>query len=132
MSAREALLLSELSPASATRVVLDGVPVAVVHCEDGTVHAVGDTCTHADVSLAEGEVEDCSIECWLHGSRFDLVTGNPLALPAIRPVPVYPVTLHDGDVLVDVTTTVTTTAVTTTVTATVDAGQVPSGATKES
>jgi len=129
--------LADLAVGTAVKVVVDGVPVAVVHCEDGTVHAVGDTCTHADVSLAEGEVEDCSIECWLHGSRFDLVTGNPLALPAIRPVPVYPVTLHDGDVLVDVTTTVTTTAVTTTavtttVTATVDAGQVPSGATKES
>jgi 3-phenylpropionate/trans-cinnamate dioxygenase ferredoxin subunit len=103
-------------------------PVVVAKLADlavGTaVKAVGDTCTHADVSLAEGEVEDCSIECWLHGSRFDLVTGRPLALPAIRPVPVYSVSIHDGDVFVDVTTTAVTT--------TVDAGQVPSGATKES
>ena len=137
MSAQPAARLADLDPGTPVRVVLSGVAVALVRTESGEVHAVGDTCSHADVSLAEGEVEDCSIECWLHGSRFDLVTGNPLALPAIRPVPVYPVTLHDGDVLVDVTTTVTatavtTTAVTTTVTATVDAGQVPSGATKES
>ena len=111
--------LSELEQPGAIRVVLDGIPVAVVRCEDGTVHAIGDTCTHAEVSLAEGEVEDCTVECWLHGSRFDLVTGNPLALPAIRPVPVYPVTIHDDDVLVDVTTTV-------------GAGQIPTGASKES
>ena len=111
--------LSELAQPSVVRVVLEGIPVAVVRCDEGTVHAIGDTCTHADVSLSEGEVDGCSIECWLHGSRFDLVTGKPLALPAIRPVAVYPVTIHDGDVLVDVTTTVS-------------AGQIPTGATKES
>jgi 3-phenylpropionate/trans-cinnamate dioxygenase ferredoxin subunit len=100
-----AVRLSELEPGDAVKVVLHGVPVAVVHCEDGSVHAVGDTCTHADVSLAEGEVEDCSIECWLHASRFDLKTGMPTSLPAIRPVPVFPVTLDGDEVLVDVTTT---------------------------
>jgi 3-phenylpropionate/trans-cinnamate dioxygenase ferredoxin subunit len=105
VSAEFAVRLSELEPGSATKVVLDGVAVAVVRCEDGSVHAVGDTCTHADVSLSEGEVEDCAIECWLHASRFDLVTGTPLSLPAIRPVPVFPVTLDGDDVLVDVTTT---------------------------
>jgi 3-phenylpropionate/trans-cinnamate dioxygenase ferredoxin subunit len=97
--------LSQIAPGTAVRAVLHGVPVAVVHCEDGSVHAVGDTCTHADVSLAEGEVEDCTVECWLHASRFDLRTGKPLSLPAIRPVPVFPVTLDGDDVLVDVTTT---------------------------
>lgn len=105
MSAEFAVRLSELEPGSAVKVVLHGVPVAVVRCDDGSVHAVGDTCTHADVSLAEGEVDDCAIECWLHASRFDLVTGKPLSLPAIRPVPVFPVTLDGDEVLVDVTTT---------------------------
>ena len=106
MTARPALRLSELPEVGAVRVVLDGVPVAVVRDEDGDVHAIGDTCSHAEVSLSEGEVEDCSIECWLHGSRFDLRTGEPLALPAIRPVPVYPVTVEGDDVLVDLETTV--------------------------
>jgi 3-phenylpropionate/trans-cinnamate dioxygenase ferredoxin component len=103
---RPVITLSELPPTGAVRVIVDGQPVAVVRTEDGEVHAIGDTCTHADVSLAEGEVEDCSIECWLHGSRFDLRTGRPTALPAIRPVPVYPVTVEGDDVFVDVTTTV--------------------------
>ena len=105
MSPEFAAKLSAIEPGSAVKVVLQGVPVAVVRCADGSVHAVGDTCTHADVSLAEGEVEDCSIECWLHASRFDLRSGKPLSLPAIRPVPVFPVTLDGDDVLVDVTTT---------------------------
>jgi 3-phenylpropionate/trans-cinnamate dioxygenase ferredoxin component len=100
------ITLAELPAVGAVRVLVDGLPVAVVRTEDGEVHAVGDTCTHADVSLAEGEVDDCSIECWLHGSRFDLRTGRPTALPAIRPVPVYPVTVDDDTVFVDVTTTV--------------------------
>ena len=108
MSARPVLRLSDLPDVGAVRVVVDGLPVAVVRDEDGHLHAVGDTCSHAEVSLSEGEVEDCTIECWLHGSRFDLRTGQPLALPAIRPVPVYPVTIDGDDVLVDVTTTIDT------------------------
>ena len=106
MSFQAACSRSALAPATAIRVVLDGVPVAVVRDEDGDVHAIGDTCSHAEVSLSQGEVEDCAIECWLHGSRFDLHTGKPLALPAIRPIPVYPVQLDGDAVLVDVTTNI--------------------------
>lgn len=106
MTARKACAVGEIPATGALRVVLDGVPVAVVRDTDGGLHAIGDTCTHADVSLAEGEVDDCSIECWLHGSRFDLRTGRPTSLPAIRPVPVYVLTLDGDDVLVDVTTTI--------------------------
>ena len=106
MSFQAACSLSSLDPATATRVVLDGVAVAVVRDEDGQVHAIGDTCSHAEVSLSQGEIEDCSVECWLHGSRFDLRTGKPLALPAIRPVPVYPVSIDGDTVLVDVATNI--------------------------
>jgi 3-phenylpropionate/trans-cinnamate dioxygenase ferredoxin subunit len=106
VSAQRAVRLSELPDVGAVKVIVEGTAVAVVRDENGHVHAIGDTCTHADVSLAEGEVEDCSIECWLHGSRFDLRTGAPTSLPAIRPVPVYPVTIDGDDVLVDVATTV--------------------------
>ena len=106
MSAQRACSLTELPEVGAVRVVLDGVPVAVVRDEEGEVHAVSDTCSHAEVSLSEGEVYDATIECWLHGSCFDLRTGQPTALPALRPIPVYPVTLDGDDVLVDVTRTI--------------------------
>ena len=65
--------------------------MCLVRDASGEVHAVNDVCSHADVSLSEGEVEGETIECWLHGSRFDLVTGEPSGLPATQPVPVFPV-----------------------------------------
>jgi len=105
VSPQPAARLSELPEVGAFRVVLDGVALAVVRDESGEVFALGDTCSHANVSLSEGEVEEGTVECWLHGSRFDLRTGKPTGLPAIRPVPVYPVTINGDDVLVDVTTT---------------------------
>ena len=99
------LTLGDLPPGSARKVVVDGHEVALVHTE-GTVFAVGDQCSHADVSLSEGEVDGCTLECWLHGSRFDLRTGEPTGLPATVPVPVYPVKVEgSGDtalILVDV------------------------------
>ncbi len=85
-----ACLLDELAPNSAMRVVLEGTAMAVVRTDEG-VFAINDRCSHADVSLSEGEVDGCAIECWLHGSAFDLRTGAPLSLPAIFPVPTYAV-----------------------------------------
>lgn len=79
------------------------VPVAIARDEDGELHAVSDICSHQDVSLSEGEVDNCSIECWLHGSRFDLRTGEPSALPATRPIPVYRLEIRGDEVWVDVT-----------------------------
>jgi 3-phenylpropionate/trans-cinnamate dioxygenase ferredoxin subunit len=93
--------LDELTEDTPKRVELDGTPVSVVQTE-GEVFAIHDICSHANVSLSEGEVEDCQIECWLHGSAFDLRTGKPSGLPATRPVPVYPVKIEGGSVLVDV------------------------------
>ncbi len=74
--------------------------VAVVHADDGNYYAIRDECSHASVALSEGEIEGCTLECWLHGSRFDLRTGEPTGLPATEPVPVYPVELRDGDIYV--------------------------------
>lgn len=87
----------DLAPGEARRVVVDGRPIAVVRIGDD-FYAVGDTCSHADVSLSEGDVlcEEREIECWKHGSTFSLLSGEPTCLPAVRPVPVYPVTV-DGD-----------------------------------
>ena len=65
-------------------------------------------CSHASVALSEGDYEisdGCTVECWLHGSRFDLRTGKPTGLPATEPVATFPVDVRDGDVYVDVETT---------------------------
>lgn len=99
MTYLKACALSELEENTPKRVELDGTPVSIVSTE-GEVFAINDVCSHANVSLSEGEVEDCMIECWLHGSAFDLRTGKPSGLPATRPVPVYPVKIEEGDVLV--------------------------------
>ncbi|MBP0450015.1 bifunctional 3-phenylpropionate/cinnamic acid dioxygenase ferredoxin subunit [Kitasatospora sp. NPDC048239] len=101
MSFLRACALSELAEDVPRRVDLNGVPVSVVRTDEG-VFAINDTCSHANVSLSEGEVEDCMIECWLHGSSFDLRTGKPSGLPATKPVAVYPVKIEGDDVLVSV------------------------------
>ena len=87
---QSACLLSEVPMNGARRVFVDGTPIALARTEEG-VFAINDRCSHADVSLAEGEIDGCTIECWLHGSAFDLRTGAPLSLPAFLSVPVYPV-----------------------------------------
>ena len=102
---QRACAVDDVEDGGALRVVLDGVPVAVVR-SDGEVYAIHDVCSHANVALSEGEVEGRTIECWLHGSRFDLVTGEPTGLPATVPVPVYPVKIDGDDVLVAVATDV--------------------------
>ena len=75
--------------------------VALVRHE-GELFAIQDECSHARVLLSLGEVDDHTIECFAHGSRFDLRTGEPRELPATRPVPVYPVRVEGDDVWVDV------------------------------
>ena len=93
--------LSDLGDESAVKVEVGGKPLCLARSQ-GEVFAVSDICSHADVSLSEGDVEDGTVECWLHGSRFDLRTGQPTGLPATKPVATYPVTVEGDDVLVDV------------------------------
>jgi 3-phenylpropionate/trans-cinnamate dioxygenase ferredoxin subunit len=88
---------------TAVRAVTGELELAIVHGEDDNYYAVYDECSHAAVALSEGEIDGCTIECWLHGSRFDLRTGEPTGLPATEPVPVYPVEIRDGDVFVAAT-----------------------------
>ncbi len=90
--------VADIAPGTVVAVDVEGTPVAVVHAENGRFYAIYDECSHAEVPLSEGDVEDCTLECWLHGSRFDLKTGEPTGLPATEPVPVYPVEVRDGDV----------------------------------
>ena len=92
--------LDELASGESRRFEVGKRRIAVVRIGDD-VYAIGDRCTHQDISLAEGEVhaEDRTIECWKHGSEFSLETGEPLSLPATRPEPVYEVRVEDGDVV---------------------------------
>ena len=94
--------VDDLAPGTAAQAEVDGVIVAMVRDGNGDYHALNDRCTHADVSLSEGEVDGCTLECWLHGSRFDVRTGDPSGPPATIPVAVYPVKIDGDDVLVSV------------------------------
>ena len=89
-----------LPPGAALRTEIDDVPVAIFNC-DGHLFAVDDTCTHEEASLSEGElVDECTVECPLHGAQFDLRSGKALCLPATAPVRTYEVIVEDGVVKV--------------------------------
>jgi 3-phenylpropionate/trans-cinnamate dioxygenase ferredoxin subunit len=94
-----ACALADVPEDGALGVEIGGVPVAIVRTGD-EVFALHDVCSHEEVPLSEGDVYDHTLECWLHGSCFDLRTGDPTGPPATRPVPVYPVKVDGGDVYV--------------------------------
>ena len=104
MAFERACALDEVPTDEALAVTLGRYDVAVARHED-EVFAVENICSHAAVALSEGEVSDCTVECWLHGSRFDLRTGKPTGLPATEPIATFPVELRGDDVYVDVDTT---------------------------
>lgn len=95
--------LAEIEPGTARRVVVAGHSVSVVRIGDD-VYAIGDVCSHADVSLSDGEVwcDELELECPKHGSAFSLTTGEPSTLPATQAVPVYDASVVGGQVVVDV------------------------------
>jgi 3-phenylpropionate/trans-cinnamate dioxygenase ferredoxin subunit len=102
MTAVRACALSDLdADGGLLRVDIDKRSLALVRLGD-KVYALGDTCSHANVSLSEGEVDtdECALECPKHGSLFSLETGEPLSLPALKPVPTYDVTIEGDDVMV--------------------------------
>jgi 3-phenylpropionate/trans-cinnamate dioxygenase ferredoxin subunit len=95
--------LDDIPAGTAKRVEAGRTAIALVRIDDD-VYAIGDRCTHADISLSEGEVDcdDRTLECWKHGSTFSLVDGHPQTLPATKAVPTYAVRVEDGRILVDV------------------------------
>jgi 3-phenylpropionate/trans-cinnamate dioxygenase ferredoxin subunit len=96
----KACALTALKPDAALRVEVDGEAVAIVRSTNH-LYAIRDECSHDNVALSDGEVDGATIECWLHGSIFDLTTGKPMCLPANKPVPIYAVRVDGDDVLVD-------------------------------
>ncbi len=95
--------ISDVPDGEAKRFELGNIAVAVVRIGDDW-YAIGDRCTHQNVSLAEGDVLATSLEleCWKHGSCFSLVDGQPHALPATKPTPVFTVKIEGDDVFVEV------------------------------
>jgi 3-phenylpropionate/trans-cinnamate dioxygenase ferredoxin subunit len=98
------IAFTELADGKPHAVEVDDIEIVLVRKGD-TVHALRDECSHASIALSEADVTRKGLECWLHGSCFDLETGAPSSLPATEPVDVYPVSIVDGQVCVDVTTT---------------------------
>ena len=99
--------IDDFEPDSARRVDVDGHRLAVVRLggpDSADVYVIGDRCSHADYSLAEGELDpdDKTLECWKHGSAFSLETGQPTCLPAVKPVPTYTARVVDGAIVVDI------------------------------
>jgi 3-phenylpropionate/trans-cinnamate dioxygenase ferredoxin component len=92
---------TDVADGQAIRVEVDGLDVAIVRNGDD-FYAIEDECSHAAVALSEGDVEGCEIECWMHGSRFDLRTGKPIGPPATEPVPIFAVQVDGTDVLIDI------------------------------
>ncbi|MGA8015793.1 MAG: bifunctional 3-phenylpropionate/cinnamic acid dioxygenase ferredoxin subunit [Candidatus Dormiibacterota bacterium] len=89
--------IEDIPPGHAARVEIDEVPVAIFNVE-GELHCIDDTCSHQEASLSEGDLDldRCAIECPLHGSAFDLRTGDPITLPAVEPIRVHRVEVSDG------------------------------------
>jgi len=108
MTQHVAARLEDIPQGGSLPVVVDGIEIALVRDGDD-VYAIRDECSHAAIPLSEGEVSAGSsgateIECWLHGSRFDLRTGKPVNLPATEPVRTFPTTIAEDavSVLVDI------------------------------
>lgn len=91
--------VAEIAPGTARCVFVNGEPIALANVE-GTFYAIGDTCSHAEASLSDGEIYEDTIMCPLHGAEFSLKTGKALTLPAISPVPSYEVRVEGDDILI--------------------------------
>ena len=96
--------VSDVPAGEARRFALGDGWVAVVNLGEDGFRAVDAICSHEHFFLDDGEVDvdDHTIECAKHGSTFDLETGNPRTLPAVRPVAVYDVKIDNDDILIEV------------------------------
>jgi 3-phenylpropionate/trans-cinnamate dioxygenase ferredoxin subunit len=94
--------VDDIKPGKAIRVKIGDEAIAIVHTKAGEVKAINDKCSHGEISLSEGFVDDSTIECWAHGAKFDLSTGKPLSLPAYEPVAVYEVIIENGEIFLEI------------------------------
>jgi 3-phenylpropionate/trans-cinnamate dioxygenase ferredoxin subunit len=93
--------VDDIRAGKAIRVKLGEQAIAIVKTKSGEIKAIDDKCSHGEISLSEGFVEGNTIECWAHGAKFSLDTGEALTLPAFEPVSVYPVLIQDDTIYLD-------------------------------
>ena len=93
--------LEDLEPGKAIRVKVGDHAIAIVRTPSGEVKALDDKCSHGEISLSEGFVDEGTIECWAHGAKFDLNTGKPLSLPAYEPVATYEVLIENDEIYIE-------------------------------
>jgi 3-phenylpropionate/trans-cinnamate dioxygenase ferredoxin subunit len=94
--------VEDIKPGKAIRVKIGDEAIAVVRTKAGEVKAINDKCSHGEISLSEGFIDNETIECWAHGAKFSLATGEALTLPAFEPVAVYEVIIENGDVFLEI------------------------------
>jgi nitrite reductase/ring-hydroxylating ferredoxin subunit len=92
--------LDALPDGGVVGVDVDGTTVALFRMGD-EVHATDGICTHALALLADGFVDDGTIECPLHQAVFDIRTGKALSGPAMEDLRVFPVKVDGAEVLID-------------------------------
>jgi 3-phenylpropionate/trans-cinnamate dioxygenase ferredoxin subunit len=93
--------VEDIKLGKALRVKIGDDAIALVHTKKGGFKAIADKCSHGEISLSEGFVDDDTIECWAHGAKFSLETGAPLNLPAYEPVAVYEVLIENGEIFIE-------------------------------
>ena len=93
--------LEDIKPGKSIRVKIGSEAIAIVRTPNGDVKAINDLCSHGEISLSEGFVDNETIECWAHGAKFSLETGKPLSLPAFEPVAVYDVLIEGDEIFLD-------------------------------
>ncbi len=94
--------LEDIKPGKSIRVKVGEVAIAIVRIPNGDVKALDDKCSHGEISLSEGFIDNETIECWAHGAKCDLNTGKPLSLPAYEPVATYEVLIDNGDIFLEI------------------------------
>jgi 3-phenylpropionate/trans-cinnamate dioxygenase ferredoxin subunit len=94
--------LEDIKPGKSIRVKVGDNAIAIVRTPNGDVRALDDKCSHGEISLSEGFIDNETIECWAHGAKFDLNTGKPLSLPAYEPVATYEVLIDNGDIFLEI------------------------------
>jgi 3-phenylpropionate/trans-cinnamate dioxygenase ferredoxin subunit len=93
--------VDDIKPGRALRVKIGDHAIAIVKSPNGEFHAMDDKCSHGEISLSEGFVDNETIECWAHGAKFSLATGAAMSLPAFEPVSVYEVFIEDGNIFLE-------------------------------
>ncbi|MBP7835208.1 MAG: non-heme iron oxygenase ferredoxin subunit [Rhodoluna sp.] len=94
--------VDDIKPGKAIRVKIGETAIAVVKTKAGEIRALDDKCSHGEISLSEGFIDNETIECWAHGAKFSLATGEALTLPAFEPVAVYEVIIDNGDIFIEI------------------------------